>query len=146
MEFEMKIFHKCTLGGLVGVLKEIYKNENFRLCCSSLDSVNLFNRSYCIEMEVPEDAIIAKSENDIDSHTITSWDEIRIIFKKSYIKRIIGSKRFAITDSALEHCGSFGILTANNDRDAKLEIRDILSEIKITSVIESGYSKRFLNI
>ncbi len=142
----MILFHKCTLGGLIGILQDIYQNEDYRLCCSSLNSIQLFHRNFCIELEVPESAIICKNENDIDAHTQTPWDEVRIYFKKKYIKKIIGRRRTAITEEDLLFCGEYGIISANNNKEAITEIKKVLKTIKITPIRKSNYSKCFLNI
>ena len=140
----IQLFHKCTLGGLLVLLND--SCDDLRLCCSSLESDKLFCRDYCIELDAPKSAILAKNDNDIDAHTQTDWDEIRINFKKEYVKKIIGSKRLKINDNDMTWCGNYGVIRANNDHDAKVQIRKLFNKLEVTPVRQSGYTKSFLNI
>lgn len=138
------LFHKCTLGGLLVLLND--PDPDLRLCCSSLDSCKLFCRDYCIVLEVPADSILCRENDDIDAHAQTSWDEVRINFRKEFVVKIIGSKRLKINDNDLEWCGNYGVISANNDLDAKRHIRKLFNNLDIVPVRFSGHSKEFLNI
>ena len=139
-----KLLHKCTLGGLLVLLED--SCEDLRLCCSSTDCNHLFWRTYAVELEVPEEAILCEHTNDIDAHYQTGWDEIRISFKKEYVKRIIGSKRVKINDEDMIFCGRYGVISAHTDAEAKLQIKELFGKLDVTPIRKSGYSKEFLNI
>ena len=141
---QRKLFHKATLGGLLLLLSG--RDESSVLCCSTENSAHLFGRNICVEMVVPETAIVREHTDDIDAHSVTAWDEVRINFDPAFIARIICNKRQKITDADMQILANYGVISANNDDDAKDQIRDLFQKLEITPIRKSGYSKHFLNI
>ena len=139
-----KLLHKCTIGGLLVLLKDT--QENISVCCSTPDCMHLFGRNYAIELEVPENDILIEHTDDIDARIQTPWDEVRINFKIDYVKKIIGSKKLQISDNDMVYCARYGVISPSTDTEAKFQIKDLLKDINIIPVRKSGYTKKFLNI
>lgn len=139
----MRVFHKASTAGMITLINKT-TNDNVT-CGSTEDSAVLFHRAYCLVLEVPEDKILYRENQDIDAHQYRGYDEVRFNFSDAKVIEIIGSRRLTVYDQDLVHLANagFGI---SSDEEGKQIMRELFSKLEITPVRKANYTREFLNI
>ena len=151
----MKLFHKCSINGLIDLIAN-HKTFEDSLCCSSYDgSSQLFWRDVCVEIEVDEKDVLASHVTDMDSRGQSRYDEIRVKASKIKIKKIIATgatiKKMKAGNGLAEPLNiptsKFGHIQ-NHEKREKETARDFFLNIGIpvVPVAKTKYHKEFLNL
>lgn len=145
----MKVFHKASTAGMIGLLLD---PSEAAVCASTEACVYLFPREYCLVYEIPEDKLLVRSEQDIDAHDVTPWDEVRFNIEDAELIEIIGSRRFKWNEADergfADVSVSYDVYEFNGDHDlAKRAVaRDCFKSLEIVPTGKSKYNRGFLNI
>lgn len=159
----MKLFHNTNIVGLMNLWGE-FKSDS-RICFSSGDSSKLLGQGWrnitiVIDIDLNNFEHLV-SDNDIDAHDTTEWDEIRVLFDSrddffnAIEEVIIASSTFksirkeiaesGVSGYIMEHLGCY-----NEDAEDKMarqiKNRSFLGLNIVTSAsVKKKYSKYFLN-